>query len=209
MTKCSWRPSTNRNKFVKQKKEVGPPKWRPFFWGRRIPRRASNQCLVEADFEVGALLEMDGFDEAHLALVQSEDHGGGANALAEEPHSFQKIAVGHAGTGKDHFLAGREVVGVVDALGIHDPHFFKARLVLRFAYHQPREDLAVQTAQSRGGENAFGSSAGPHHHVHTSANNSGGNSRREIAIADEPDARARGANIRDELFVAWAIENDH
>src|SRR5579862_445313 len=74
--------------------------------------------------------------------------------------------------------------------------------------HEPREDFAVQAAQGRGGEDAFGGTAGAHDGVDAGAENGGGDAGGEIAVADEADARSGGANIVDELFVAGTIEND-
>ena len=65
--------------------------------------------------------------------------------------------------------------------------------------HQPRENLSIQAAQRRRGEHAFGRAAGAHHGVNAGAENRGGNAGGKIAVADQPDARAGGANIVDEL----------
>src|SRR5262249_33327117 len=45
--------------------------------------------------------------------------------------------------------------------------------------------------------------------MNASADNGCGNTGREVAVPDEADARAGFANVRDEFFVAWAIENDY
>src|SRR5271169_4787350 len=151
---------------------------------------------------------MHGFDEAYLALVQGENHGGSTNAFAEETDALEKIAVGDTGAGKDHFLAGSEVVSVVDAAGIFDTHFFEAGVMFRLADHQAREDLAVEAAQRRCGKHAFRRSARAHDHVHAGANDGGGDSSGEVAVPDEANAGSGLANLFDEFFVARAIQND-
>ena len=65
---------------------------------------------------------MDGVDEADLSIVQSEDHGGGANPFAEEANSFEEIPVSNPGAGENHLLAGSQIGGVIDALGIFHAH---------------------------------------------------------------------------------------
>ena len=98
---------------------------------------------------------MDGFDEADLALVESENHGRSANAVAKESDAFEEITVSNAGTGKNHFPAGSKVSGVVNALGIFDAHFFQALVMLRCADDKARENLAIEAAKRGGGENAL------------------------------------------------------
>ncbi len=48
--------------------------WRATFQGSPRCRPEGAALLVEADFDVGALFEVDGFDEADLALVEGEKH---------------------------------------------------------------------------------------------------------------------------------------
>ncbi len=62
--------------------------------------------LVKTDLNVGPVLEMDGVDETDLALVECENHGRSANAVAKETNTFEKIAVGDAEHAKIIFLPG-------------------------------------------------------------------------------------------------------
>ena len=62
--------------------------------------------LVKADLDVRALFEVHRIDEAHLAVVEGQDHGRGAHAFAEETHAFEEIAVGYASAGKMILLPG-------------------------------------------------------------------------------------------------------
>src|SRR5215469_7734485 len=164
--------------------------------------------LGEADLDVGALFEMDGVDEADLSFVESENHGRCADAVAEETDAFQKIAVGDTGACEDDFFPGGEVFGIVDALRVGDAHFFEALLMLGLADDETRENLAVEAAQSGGGEDTFGSAARAHNHVDPCADDGSGDAGGEVAIADETDASAGFANVGDEFFVARAIEDN-
>src|ERR1700732_2581391 len=85
--------------------------------------------LVEAHLHVRTLIEMYRVNEAHLAIIQGEDQRMRADAVAEEVHAAQQVAVGDAGAGEDDLLAGREVRSIVDAVGILDAHGRHALLV--------------------------------------------------------------------------------
>src|SRR5712691_1161756 len=45
--------------------------------------------------------------------------------------------------------------------------------------------------------------------MHAGTDDGGSNAGREIAVTDQADTGAGGANIGNQLFVAWAIEHDH
>src|ERR1700733_362310 len=162
----------------------------------------------EANFYVGALLEMHGVNEPDLALIQSQDQRLRARAFAEEPDAAQQASFGDACAGEDDSLSGREVLGVVDAFRIFYAHLGETLVVLRFGNHETGEDLTVQAAQCGRGQDAFGSAAGAHDGVDACANDRRGTPGGQGAVADQADARAGGANLGDELFVARAIEND-
>ena len=85
-------------------------------------------------------------------------------------------------------------------------HALALRLVLD---HEPPEYFAIQAAQRRGRQHAFGSSARAHHGVHAGTRHRRRDSGREIAIADQADARARLADIRDELLMPRPVEHHH
>ncbi len=54
---------------------------------------------------------MNGVDEADLALVESKNHGGGADTFAEEAHALQKLPSVTPVRGENHFRAGSEIFG--------------------------------------------------------------------------------------------------
>ena len=151
---------------------------------------------------------MHGIDEAHLAFLEIHDQGMSAGAIAEETHAAEDIAVGDAGAGEDDLAAGSEIFGFVNALGVSDAHFGQAFLMFGLADHQARQHLAIEATQRRGGEHAFGGAACAHDSMNAGADDGRGDAGGKIAVADQADARAGGANIFDELLVAGAVEND-
>ena len=44
--------------------------------------------------------------------------------------------------------------------------------------------------------------------MHAAADDRGGDAGRQIAVTDQSDARARGADLFDELLVPWPVEDD-
>src|SRR5208282_1452998 len=99
--------------------------------------------LVEAHLDVRALFEVHGFDETHLAVIESENHGGGAYTFAEEAHAFEQIAVGDAGAGEDHFLTGCQVFGGIDAMRVLHAHAREAFVMLWLADDEAGENLTI------------------------------------------------------------------
>ena len=74
-------------------------------------------------------------------------------------------------------------------------------------HHQAAQNLAVQAAQRRRGEHAFRRAARSHHRVYAGAGDRRGDAGREIAVADQADARARLADVGDQLLVPRAVEH--
>src|SRR5205085_8922437 len=69
--------------------------------------------------------------------------------------------------------------------------------------------IAIQAADCGGSDHPFGRAARAHDRVHACADNSGRDTGGEIAVADQANACTSGANISNQLFVAWAVEHDH
>src|SRR5690349_2292249 len=151
---------------------------------------------------------MDAVDESDLARLQRHDHGGGADTFSEEADAFHKRAVGDAGGGKNHLLARRQVLGLVDAMLVLDAHLGNALFQLRLVDDEPPQHIAVQAANGGGGDDSFGRSAGAHDAMHASADDRGRDAGGEVAVADELDAGAGLANVRNELLVAGTVEHN-
>src|SRR5207237_6120831 len=89
-----------------------------------------------------------------------------------------------------------------------NPHRTAPLFVLRLADDEPREDLAVQASHRGRREDAFRRASGAHHRVHARTDDRRGDARGEIAVANQADARAGGADVVDQLLVPIAVEDD-
>ena len=105
-------------------------------------------------------------------------------------------------------LPGREILRAIDLLEVGDAHRAAALLVLGLADDEAREDLAVQAAHRGGRQHAFGRAARAHHGVDARPDHRRRDAGREIAVADQADARAGRADVRDQLLVARPVEHD-
>ena len=90
-----------------------------------------------------------------------------------------------------------------------DAHRLAPLLVRGSLDDESGEDLAVQAAHRRGGEDPFRRTARAHDRVHAASDDSRGDTRREIAVGDESNACAGRADLLDDLFVSRTIEDDH
>src|SRR5437588_3938289 len=186
---------------------------------------ASNQKSqiknLKSYHRVGPALDVDGVNEAYVARLGRHHERVRAAARAEEAHPAQERAVGDARRDEDDLPAGREVVRVIDLVWVADAHLLEARehlfggrdfgLVNAEAFVVEDEaglNLSVQTLHGRGCEDAFGRAADAHQRVYVRSGDRRRYSSREVAVADETDARARFAHVLYELPVARAVEND-
>src|SRR3982751_2819766 len=76
----------------------------------------------EADAHHALLLDVNGVDEADARGIALHDDRAGAGAVTEEAHAAHQRSVGDAGRSEDDAVAGREVLGCVDAAGIGNAH---------------------------------------------------------------------------------------
>ena len=81
-----------------------------------------------------------------------------------------------------------------------NPHRAAPLLVLRLVDDETRIDLTVETPHRRGGQHTFGRASDPHHRVHAASHDRRRDAGRKVAVANQPDARARRANLVDELL---------
>src|ERR1700730_12370198 len=77
-------------------------------------------ALCEAHFDVGAVGQGRGVDEAHLSLLQRNDQRLCADAFAEKTYTAQEVSVGYACAREDELFSRRQVFGLIDALAIFD-----------------------------------------------------------------------------------------
>src|SRR5256714_1295838 len=176
---------------------------------------------LKSNHGVRAALDVDGVNEAYVARLGRHHERVCASARAEEADAAQERAVGDARRDEDDLPAGREVVRVVDLVRVADAHLLQARepllggrdlgLVNAQAFVVEDEaclNLPVQTLHGRGCEHAFGRAADAHQGVYVRAGDRRRYPRGEVAVADEPDARARLTHVLYELPVARAVEDD-
>src|SRR5262245_46984777 len=162
---------------------------------------------------------MHGVDETHVHRFGRHDQRLGPFAGPEKPDAVQDRAVGHAAGREDDFVAWRQVVGVIDARRIADPHlphpFDQAVGNLRAVFgllqllfqDEARLDFAVQTFHGGGGDHAFGAAAYAHQRVDARPGYGRRDSRRQIAVGDQTYARAGVADVLNEFAVAGAVQN--
>jgi hypothetical protein len=86
---------------------------------------------------------MDGVNEADLTVFEAHDQRVSSDAIAEETHATEQIAVRYATAGENDLFAGGEVLGLVNAFGVADAHFCQAFLVLGFRDNQASLNFAV------------------------------------------------------------------
>src|SRR3970040_1242543 len=80
-------------------------------------RRTHDRGSGKTDLYIWALLKVDSIDKADLALVECQDEGMSAYALAKKTNAAQQVPIGHTGTGENDFLAPGQIIRVVDPLG--------------------------------------------------------------------------------------------
>ena len=102
-----------------------------------------------------------------------------------------------------------EVLGAVDAVLVRVPeHPRRALALLVVPEPEPRLELAAEAAQRRRGDHALGRAADAHHGVDAGALDGAADRGRDVAVADELDPGARGADLGDQLGVARPVEDD-
>src|SRR2546428_11769748 len=151
---------------------------------------------------------MDAVDEADLSGAQGHDHRRSSHAFAEEAHALHQSAFGDARGRENQLLAWSQVFGFVDFVLVLDAHPCDAFFQFRLVDDQPAEHVTIQAADGSSRDDAFRCSARAHNRMHAGTNDSSGDARRKIAIADQLDARARGANIGNQLLVTGTVEHN-
>ena len=130
-----------------------------------------------------------------------------ARAVAEEAHALHQRAFGHAGRRKDQVLARREIGRPIDPPDVGDAHGRASRLVFRRLDDEPRVDVAVEAPHRDGREHALRRPAGAHHGMDAGAGHRRDDRRRQVAIADQLDPRASGADVGNQLGVPGPVEH--
>ena len=97
----------------------------------------------------------------------------------------------------------------VDAVLVAVAHALAPGALVVVAVPEARLDLATEAAQRRGGDDAFRGATDAHHRVHAGARHGARDGRRQVAVADELDARSGRPDLGDEIVVTRTFQDDH
>ncbi len=131
----------------------------------------------------------------------------GLDPVADDAHAPQERAARHAGRGDECVVALDEVVCSEHARDVVALVHESLPLVV-----VPRPELPLHRASEaldrRGGDHAFGRPADSHEQVDAGSGLRSGDRRRDVAVANEVDARPGLAELGDEVVVAIPLEDD-
>src|SRR5438093_1195522 len=147
-------------------------------------------------------------DDADRAALRAHDHGLRRRASREKVNASQVVPVGHAGGG-ERDVASRQFLDFELLIDIPDAHLlgpFDFALVARF---EPALEFPADAAKGRSGQNAFGRASDTEQQIDTGFRLGRRDRGRDIAVADQANARACLANFLYDLFVSRTGENDH
>lgn len=147
-------------------------------------------------------------DDADRAALRAHDHGLRRRSSREKVNASQVVPVGHAGGGERH-VASRQFLDFELLIDIPDAHLlgpFDFALVPRF---EPALEFPADAAKGRRGQNAFGRASDTEQQIDTGFRLGRRDRGRDIAVADQANARACLANFLYDLFVSRTGENDH
>src|ERR1041384_2049823 len=170
--------------------------------------------ILEPYNGIRTALDVHGVNETHsLGAFGRHDYRRSPNAGSKEAHSAKYRPIRHTGCRENDFLAGREIVRIVDAVRITDPHLLHSihrvftnsvpvfRLLSRVFEPNARASLSVQTLHRRRGKHAFGSAAGTHRRMNSGSRYGGRDASREVSVRNELDASAGLPDVSDQLLV--------
>src|ERR1035441_8876064 len=178
-----------------------------------VPRgtylRFAKNSLREPDLNVRPLIQMDALDKSHPSSLQSQNHRRSPSPFAKEADALQQRTFGHAGRSEDHLLPRSQVFRLVNLVLVFNPHLRNALFQFRFVDYQPSLHVSVQAADRGRCNHAFRCAARSHDRMHPGSDHRRGNARREIAVANQLDARARLPDLGDEFFVPRTFEHHY
>src|SRR5205085_11090419 len=144
--------------------------------------------------------EVDPVHEAHPVAAGAHDERARPRAVGEELHAAQEVAVRDTRRGHDR-LAGREVVEREDAVHVLDALGAGALDLRPRRRPELRLELAAETAERGGRDDGLPRAADADREVVVRAADRGRDRGRDVAVLDELDARARGADLLDQVVV--------
>src|SRR3954466_5424156 len=150
--------------------------------------------------------EVDAVDEPHPVAARAHQQRMRSRAVGEEADAAQQVSVRDAGRSDDH-LARREILGPEDALVVEDPGLPQLVDLPAGGGPELRLQLAAQAGQRGGREYGLPGAADPDRQVVVRAADRRGDRRGHVAVLDELDAGAGGADLLDEVVVARPVED--
>src|SRR5207302_551565 len=153
------------------------------------------RSLAEANFLAPlAGEEVDAVDEADPVAARAHDERVRARGVGEVADAAQQLAARDAGRGDDHLLR-REVVDREDALDVVDPMLVRVVDLVSPRRPELRLKLAAEAAERRRGEHRLARASDPDRQVVVRPADRGGDRSEHVAVLDQLDARAGGADL--------------
>ena len=162
----------------------------------------------EADFLAAlAREEVRRLDEPHPVAARAHHERVRQGRVGEVAHAAHQLAVRDAGRGDDHLLRG-EIVDREDPVEVVDP--VRVRVVDLGPARRPelRLKLAAEAAERGRREHCLPRAADPDREVVVRAADGGGDRGEHVAVLDQLDARAGGADLLDQVVMARPVEDD-
>ena len=147
-------------------------------------------------------------DPAERARARAHHDRLGLDAIPDHAHAAEQRAARDAGRGDEDVVALDEVVGGEDAVDVEARLDAACCALVLVSRPQLPLHRAAQALDRGRGDHALGRSADAHEEVDARARLRRRDRRRDVAVADEVHARARVAQLGDQLVVAVALEDD-
>ena len=147
-------------------------------------------------------------DRPHRPRARAGDQRLGGRLPAAVPNALQEVAVGDAGGGEEHVLAGDEPVDVEDFIEVV-AGVDRGLALGVVARPEPAEQLPAEALDRRRREHALRRPADPPEQVDSGLRGNGEQRRGDVAVADQPDPGSDLADLGDRGLVAGAVEHDH
>src|SRR6266478_5252666 len=153
------------------------------------------------------LEEVRGLQVPDGVALRAHDHRLGGRSALEEADALEEVAAGHPGRGEDHRPL-RHLLERVDLVRVGDPHLARALDLFLVAEGQPALHVAAAATHRGRGDHPFRRAADAHQDVDAGLHEAGGDRGGHVAVPDQLDPRAAGADLGDQLLVAGTVEDD-
>src|SRR4051794_15193202 len=172
--------------------------------------RPADLSLVaeEADF-LAALAgeEVMAVDELHPVAARAHDQRVRPRAVGEEPDAAEEVARRDARGGEDH-VARSQVLEGEDAVHVLDPDLGSLRDLAPRRRPQLRLQLAAEAPQGGCGEHRLTRAADADRQMVVRPADRRRDRRGHVAVGDQLDPRAGGADLLDQVVVTGPVEDD-